>query len=179
MKYVALLRGINVGGNSKVEMPKLKALFESLGYTEVKTYINSGNVIFSSDKKTPLSLATTIEKGLEKKFHFAMRVIVRDLPNIKRLCAAIPDAYTNDSEQKTDILFLWEEHDTKKVLPEIKVNPDVDMMTYIKGAIIWHIDRMHYNKSGMHKFIGTEVYKHMTARNVNTVRKLRSLMEEI
>ena len=58
MKYIALLRGINVGGKNKVEMPRLKTLFESLGYTDVHTYINSGNIIFTANSDADSILDT-------------------------------------------------------------------------------------------------------------------------
>jgi uncharacterized protein (DUF1697 family) len=175
-RYVALLRGINVGGNNKVEMPKLKTLFEELGYKNVFTYINSGNVIFESSK-TPSLITKDIEKGIEKKFGFPVRIVLRDSKNIQKLCEEIPKKWSNDIDQKTDVLFLWDEFNNKKTLDLILKNPEVDNLKYIEGAIIWNINRKHYSKSKMHKFIGTEVYKHMTARNVNTVRKLAELMK--
>lgn len=172
-KYVALLRGINVGGNNKVEMPKLKKVFESLGFSNVSTYINTGNVIFETDKK---DLDTVIEKTLLKTFGFEIRTVVRDAKNIQKLCRALSPSLTNDTKQKTDILFLWDEYDSKKSIELIKVN-EVDNLKYIDGAIVWNVKREDYNKSGMNKFIGTAVYKNMTARNINTVRKLNELMK--
>lgn len=169
MKYIALLRGINVGGNSKVEMSRLKKVFESIGFENVSTYINSGNVIFETDKGS--DVVEKIEKALLETFGFAIRVVVRDIKNIQKLCKEIPLEWTNNDEQKTDILFLWDEFDNKKTIDLIKTT-EVDNLKYIDGAIVWNIKRKDQNKSGMKKFIGTVVYKNMTARNVNTVRKL-------
>jgi uncharacterized protein (DUF1697 family) len=171
-KYVALLRGINVGGNNKVEMPKLKKVFESLGFENVSTYINSGNVIFETDKK---DLEPQIEKALKKAFEFELRIVVRDAKNIKKLCKEIPKDWLNDTEQRTDVLFLWDEFDTKKSVDLIKTT-GVDTLKYIDGAIVWHVKRKDVAKSGMKKFIGSLIYKNMTARNINTVRKLNELL---
>lgn len=171
-QYVALLRGINVGGNAKVEMAKLRTVFESLGYEAVRTYINSGNVLFESSKDD----FARIEPALVKAFGFPIRAIVRDAKNIHHLCQEISPQWTNDKEQRTDVVFLWNQYDNKKSLDLIQTNPDVDTLVYLPGAIVWHFDREYYAKSGMHKFIGTEVYKHMTARNINTLRKLDQLM---
>jgi uncharacterized protein (DUF1697 family) len=171
MKYVALLRGINVGGNKKVEMRKLAAVFTQMGYSDVRTYINSGNVIFSSKDKD----FTQIEPALKKVFGFTIEVVIRDARSIKALVKKIPQVWTNDAEQKTDILFLWEGYSNKKTLALIKQKP-VDTLMYIDGAIVWHVMREDYTKSGIHDFIGTKVYKNMTARNVNTVRKLNELL---
>ncbi len=180
-KYVALLRGINVGGNNKVEMSKLKKVFEKLGFSNVSTYINSGNVIFEVDKGGDVdgtddaSLADKIEKSLYKTFGFNIRVVLRDSKNIQKICKEVPLDCTNDTEQKTDVLFLWDEFDNKKSIDLIAMT-EVDNLRYISGAIVWNVKRVDYKKSGMNKFIGTKVYKNMTARNINTVRKLGELM---
>lgn len=176
-KYVALLRGINVGGHNKIEMKKLKAVFEGLGYLNVSTYINSGNVIFESEK-SPENLVSEIERVVQKIFGFAVKTLIRDAKNILKLANKIPSDWKNDSEMKTDVLFLWEEFDAKSSLKLIAVNQSIDRLLYIKGAIVWSIDRKNYGKSGMKKFIGTTLYKNMTARNVNTVRKLAELMRK-
>lgn len=171
-KYVALLRGINVGGNNKVEMSKLKKVFGSLGFENVSTYINSGNVIFETDKK---DLEPLIEKVLKKTFGFSLRIVIRDAKNIKKLCKDIPKDYLNNTEQRTDVLFLRDEFNTKKSIHLIKTT-EVDTLKYIDGAIIWNVKRKDVTKSGMKKFIGTLIYKNMTARNINTVRKLNELL---
>jgi uncharacterized protein (DUF1697 family) len=173
---VALLRGINVGGNNKVSMSELKKVFESLGYSSVKTYINSGNVIFEEQKKEEAILAREIEKALEKTFKFRIKIVLRDSKNIQKLNKAIPSSWQNNSDMKTDVLFLWGEFDTKATLALLKTNLAVDTLQYISGAIVWSVLRKNYAKSGMNKFIGTLVYKNMTARNVNTVRKMEELL---
>ena len=171
-KYVALLRGINVGGNKKVEMATLRKAFEDLGYTNVSTYINSGNVIFESGSKDFAHL----EKALEAVFGFELALIVRDAKTIRKIAAAIPEEWHNNAAMKTDILFLWKGFDSARTIDLLGLNPKVDTVRYISGALVWHLQRTHYAKSGMHKFIGPTVYKNMTARNVNTVRKLAALL---
>lgn len=175
--YVALLRGINVGGNNKVEMKQLRTVFEALGFSDVTTYINSGNVIFTSPRKDVERFVLEIEGAIQKSFDFAIRTIIRDEKNIRAIEKAVPKDWSNDAKQRTEIMFLWDEYAKKSTLKLITVNHDIDTLLYAGGAVIWHIaDREQYTKSGLRKFIGTEVYKHMTARNVNTVRKLIGLM---
>ena len=176
-KYLALLRGINVGGNKKVDMKKLKVMFEGLNFDNVSTYINSGNILFSSKEKDIKKLTEIMEKEFEKVFKFEVKFLLRDSEKILNLCKSLPEDFTNDKNQKTDILFLWEEYDKKSSLNLIEINKDVDNLIYVKGAIIWNLNKMDYSKSRMHKFIGTIVYKNMTARNVNTVRKLNELLK--
>jgi uncharacterized protein (DUF1697 family) len=177
-RYVALLRAINVGGNNRVEMKKLKEVFESLGCTNVSTYINSGNVIFSSTNDEA-SLRNTIEQALEKSFSFTIPTLIRTKKNIQKVCAAIPDDIHNDDTMKADVLFLWDEYANKKTCKLITIKEEVDTLVYVDGAIIWTVSRENYTRSGMNKFIGTEVYKNMTARNVNTVRKLNQLLQNL
>lgn len=105
-KYIALLRGINVGGNNKVEMSKVKKGFESLGYTDVSTYINSGNIIFCTQTGGQSAIVAAIEKMLHKLCGFEIRVVIRDAKSIHALAKAIPANWNNDTEQKTDVLFL-------------------------------------------------------------------------
>jgi uncharacterized protein (DUF1697 family) len=175
-KYIAFLRGINIGGKNKIEMKMLKKVFESLGFINVFTYINSGNVIFESEENNNDKLISDIKSGLRKIFDFDIQVIIRDNQNIQKLVKKFPYHWRNDAEQKTDILFLWDEFDSKNSIKLISQTKDVDIIIYCKGAIIWNINRKDYKKSGMNKFIGTALYKNMTARNINTVRKLAELM---
>jgi uncharacterized protein (DUF1697 family) len=177
--FVALLRGINVGGNAKVQMSKLKSEFESLGYINVQTYINSGNIVFQTNESDCSKITNTIEQQITKAFGFSIRVAIRDINNIQLLCKEIPAEWINNSETKTDVLFLWEEFNNKDVLGEIGFNQKVDRLLYLQGCVVWHIDRKDYSKSGMRKFIGTKIYKNMTARNINTVRKLGEVMNSI
>lgn len=175
-KYLALLRGINVGGKNKVEMKKLRAVFEGAGFRDVSTFINSGNVFFEAEGRSQAGLPAAIEAVLKKHFGFDIPVIIREAKVIRNLAAAIPEAWQNDEEQKTDILFLQPEFDDKKSIKLIEPVKDIDHLIYAQGAIAWNIRRADYAKSSMNKFMRTELYKNMTARNVNTVRKLAQLM---
>lgn len=178
MKYVALLRGINVGGNNKIEMAKLKTIFESLGYTSVKTYINSGNIIFETSDAHG-SLSKEIEKAIENEFKINISVVVKSLTEINTIEKVIPKDWTNGGDSKTDVLFLWDEMNKKEVLDDLKIKPEIDHVKYINGAIIWHVERKDIGKSGLLKIVGTEIYKKVTIRNVNTLRKLKLLMDDL
>jgi uncharacterized protein (DUF1697 family) len=100
--YVALLRGVNVGGRGKVDMRELRRQFEKLGCSDVSTYINSGNVIFR-DRRSASTLTHELEKVLGR------RVAVRSLAQMKALCGRIPGDWVNDKEQKTDVGFALDE----------------------------------------------------------------------
>jgi uncharacterized protein (DUF1697 family) len=176
--FVALLRGINVGGNSIVSMAKLKPCFEDMGFSDVKTFINSGNVIFKTQEKDPEKLARKIEKILKQEFGFEIKTLVKTKAQIEKICKALPENWVTDKTMRTDVMFLFPEADSKASLKEIPSNPTVETLTYIPGAIIWNLDRKNYTKSKVPKMIGTKIYMLMTARNSNTTRKLLELMSK-
>jgi uncharacterized protein (DUF1697 family) len=169
MKYIALLRGINVGGNKKVEMKKLKSFFESLGFLNVMTYINSGNVIFEASKNPK---EKKIEAALEKEFGFAIQVLVKTKKEMQKIAAAIPADWHNDITQKTDVAYLFKEAEYKEIIDELPVKKDFIEIHYIPGALFWNVKRKDYNKSHLNKIISNKLYQLMTVRNVNTTRYL-------
>ncbi|MBI2797944.1 DUF1697 domain-containing protein [Candidatus Saccharibacteria bacterium] len=174
--FVALLRGINVGGNNKVEMAKLKAVFESLGFTEVKTYINSGNVVFADSKDKP-NKEQLIEKAIKQEFGYSVPVVIRTQAAIEMLLNKVPNEWANDANQKTDVMFLWDEVDDPEVVKVIDYNPEFEHILYVPGSVVWNVDREHIKQGSGIKLIGTKPYRKMTARNINTVRKLAELMK--
>lgn len=179
MIYVALLRGINVGGNNKVDMKELKKVFEEAGMSSVKTYINSGNIIFADSKHKKEELPTILEAAILANFDLNIKVLVYSIDNFQRIAASIPHNWTNGQDMKSDVWFLWPEADDAAVIEELIIKPEIDRVEYVSGAVLWSVDKMDVTKSGMQKVIGTKLYKLVTIRNVNTVRKLVGLMEEM
>jgi uncharacterized protein (DUF1697 family) len=178
VRYVALLRGINVGGGSRVEMARLKTCFEGLGYTRVRTYINSGNVLFESRAKDRRRLSRRIEVAIEREFGFPVRVLPRSDAEIDRLVKAIPRTWVNDDRMRCDVMFLWPDVDSRAVLREVPAQRGLEDLRYVAGALLWRIDRADVSKSRVGRMIGTELYRSLTIRNVNTVRKLQELLQE-
>lgn len=178
MIYVALLRGINVGGNNKVEMKKLKITFEKMGFSEVKTFINSGNVIFHTEDTDQEIIITKIEAAVKRDFGIQIKVLLRDLLGMKKLVEFIPVTWINNSEMKCDVMFLSKEIDNKSILQHLSHDPSIEDIKYVPGAVIWRIDRNKATKSKMFKIVGTKLHQQMTVRNPNTVRKLYQLMRE-
>ena len=175
-RHVALLRGINVGGKRTVGMKDLKEVFEQAGMTDVRTYINSGNVIFSPGRSRA-RLAETFERAVADRFGFEVPVLVRDLPSIDRVVQEMPDAWRNDASMRCDVMFLWEAVDDPSVLDTLRFDPRIEDVRYVPGAVLWAVDREQLTRSGMMDLPGTDLYRRMTIRNCNTVRKLVSLME--
>lgn len=179
MIYVALLRGINVGGNNKIEMKKLKVTFESLGFKNVVTYINSGNIVFETiADEQDVVLENKIEKAIKKDFLLDIKVLLRSFESIKAICKKLPDSWVKSETMRTDVLFLWKKFDHPTIIEQLAFT-SVDHVKYVSGALLWNVEGENYNKSGMQKLLGTELYRNMTIRNVNTVRKIYQIMNEI
>ena len=169
--YVALLRGINVGGKRKVEMKRLKKLFENMSCANVTTYLNSGNVLFESNTKQE-TLQKEIPKKLKKEFGFAIPTLIKTEKEIKEIAKAIPKTWKYDSEQYTQIAYLFPEVDSKNIIDEFPVQKEFIKMKYTKGAVIWNIKRENYNKSHLNYIFALKLYQYMTVRNVHTARSL-------
>ena len=105
MIYVALLRGINVGGNNKVDMKILKVTFESLGFTNVVTYINSGNIVFEDSTRGQKSLACKIEDAIKRDFKLDIKVLVKSFEEIELICRQLPDTWVKNEVMRTDVCF--------------------------------------------------------------------------
>jgi uncharacterized protein (DUF1697 family) len=174
--YVALLRGINVGGHALVSMKELKSCFEELGFQDVSTYINSGNIIFKDSRKDIPKLVQLIESGIKGHRKMDVLVVVKSRNDMAAICRKIPAEWVTDKLMRTDVMFLWEEVDTPEEIAAIAVNPKVDHLLHVKGAVICNVARRDYGQSKLPKIIGTRLYKNMTARNANTTRKLLDLM---
>lgn len=90
MVYIAMLRGVNVGGRGSIKMESLRALFEKMGFDQIQTYIQSGNVVFSAPKASPNSLAKSIESSLIKAYGFPISVVLRTSQQLEKVLKANP-----------------------------------------------------------------------------------------
>jgi uncharacterized protein (DUF1697 family) len=174
MKYIALLRGINVGNSAKINMKELKEMFELSGYENVSTYINSGNVLFETNE-TKQSIGEYIEKMLLTTTGVEIKVLIKTKTEIINIAKSIPADWENNIDQKTDVAYLFDEIDNKKIIDELPIKKEYIQIMYVKGAISWNVKRDNYNKSQLNKIISHKIYKEMTVRNVNTARYLASV----
>lgn len=175
MKYVALLRGINVGTSVRINMKELRLLFERNGYSEVTTYINSGNVLFQSATEQEAA-RKHIEAFLFDEYGQSIRVLVLSKKAIADIAGAIPAEWHNDDTQKTDVAYLFDTANDKNIVDSLPVKKNFIRFIYVDGALIWNVARKDYNKSQLNKIISHKIYKEMTVRNVNTARYLASAM---
>jgi uncharacterized protein (DUF1697 family) len=121
-------------------------------------------------------LAQLLEQVIETKFGFFVKVLVWDKPSLLTLARELPDSWVNDTTMKCDVMFLWEDYDTPEIMGQLTIKPEIDDVKYFPGALLWRVDRDKVTRSGMMKIVGTDLYKHMTIRNCNTLRKLAALL---
>ena len=177
MRYVALLRGINVGGNMLVPMSKLKAMFEELGFDDVTTYINSGNVIFSATGLPRRKLEAAIEDALEKEFHAPIRVVVKSKAEMRRVVEAMPPEWLDTKTWRGNVIFLSHRIDKPSLMKDLRPNAKIETAIHRHGALLWGVRWKDVTKSHMIRRSSATFYKEMTVRNPNTTRKILELME--
>ncbi|HMQ02969.1 MAG TPA: DUF1697 domain-containing protein [Pyrinomonadaceae bacterium] len=182
-RYVALLRGINVGGNTMIKMEELRALFEALRFENVASYINSGNLAFDvvssphvSKSPTPdLTLADQIESAIQKTFGKAVPVMVRDQPHIQTVLDSNPFAGQFESHKEMHVLFLKAEMPADKQ-NELLANQTKDERFAIVGREIYCHLKLGVAESLLGRgLIEKKLKIAVTARNWRTVQRLAEL----
>jgi uncharacterized protein (DUF1697 family) len=175
--YVALLRGINVGGKNPIKMPALKAAFEAEGFDEVATYIQSGNVLFASSETKTAPLTDRIEALLAEAFDYVPTVVVRSKKQMKAVVDGAPEGFGSEpAKYRYDVIFLKEPLTAKKAIGEVPTNPAVD--TAHAGSGVLYFSRLiaKATASRLNKIVSSPIYASVTIRNWNTTTKLLSLM---
>ena len=170
--HVALLRGINVGGNNKVPMARLREVVESLDYRDVSTYIASGNLLFSHEQPSVAGL----EAVIESEFGFRVPVLLRDREQFRHVLDALPPDWRNDETHKCDVLFLWDELGGVDIAEQLPVRDGIDEIRVTEGAVLWRAARKDRFRSGLMRLVGQPVYRKMTIRNCTTARKIGDLI---
>lgn len=178
MIYVALLRGINIGGRNKIDMKALKLSFERVGMRDVVTYINTGNIIFTTSDTSRKLITKKLEEVITDDFDLNIKVLLRSFDEFELVINALPDSWANDQLMKSDVLFLWESAGGESTLEKLEKTA-FDTVIYVAETLLWSVDRKNQLKSGMQKLAKNKLYKLMTVRNVNTTRKIWELMQAV
>jgi len=178
MKYIALLRGINVGGNSLIKMVELKLAFEKSGYTNVVTYINSGNVIFESDEKDLEKITKKLEKNLSEEFSMPLRVVVRSQKELQEVAEDIPVEWKKEDVRKY-VAFVKEPIQSDEAIKEFELKEGVDSVKQGNHVIYMTTKLEGLTKTRFTKLAGKKIYKDITIRNFNTVEKILGIMERV
>jgi uncharacterized protein (DUF1697 family) len=177
-RYVALLRGINVGGNNLIKMSALKACFEKQGLLEVVTYIQSGNVVFGSTDGAADTLGGRIERALAAAFRYEANVVLRTHKEMQQVVARAPKGFgTQPEEYRYDAIFLKAPLTAPAALKSVVTAPGVDEAHAGPGVLYFSRLISKATQSWLGKIVSSPIYKSITIRNWNTTTKLLRLMD--
>ncbi len=178
MRYVALLRGINVGGRNVIAMADLRAAFEAAGLQAVRTYIQSGNVLFESNAPRD-SLEHDLEAMLERRFGVPLVVILRSRLQLRNVVEKAPDGFGRQPDVfHSDVIFLKGSLTSQQALRVVKLREGVDQAWPGTGVIYFARLSDRLAQSRMSSVVGTPEYQQMTIRSWTTTTRLLSLLDE-
>lgn len=178
MRYVALLRGINIGGKNKVSMAELKNGFEKFAFADVKTYLNSGNVIFSSDEDDTMKLTGQIEEMIKDQFELEIPVLVIPQEALTDILHNAPEWWGNDNKEIYDnLIFIMPPAKFSDVYHEIgEPREEFEKIENYRDAIFWSFSRKDYQKTNWwSKTASADISVRLTIRTANTVRKIMNM----
>ena len=177
-QYVALLRGINVGGKNLIKMAELKLCFEAQGLENVVTYIQSGNVLFRADK-TAAVLTPLIEKTLSETFGYQASVVLRSSKQMRSIVERAPAGFGDEpDEYRYDVIFLKEPLTAAAAIQSVPTREGVDEAHAGTGVLYFSRLISKAAQSQMNRIISLPIYKSMTIRNWNTTTRLLGMMGE-
>ena len=174
-RYIAFLRGINISGKNKVPMAELKKEFEKLEFGDVKTYLNSGNVAFSSDKDDTEKFTNQIEIMIKKQFALDIPVFVISREELDDILHNAPDWWGNENKEIYDnLIFIMPPATFAEVYSEIgEPKEELEKIKDYKEAIFWSFSRKDYQKTNWwSKTASANISSKLTIRTANTIRKI-------
>jgi len=179
-RYVALLRGINVGGNNIIKMTALKACFEKQGFADVVTYIQSGNVLFSARASLAAKLALGIEAALAAAFNYKASIVLRSEKELRAIIARAPAGFgTQPDKYRYDVIFLKAPLTAATALKDVPMKPGVDQAHAGPGVLYFSRLIAKATSSRLGKVAALPMYKSITIRNWNTTTKLLQLLDAV
>jgi uncharacterized protein (DUF1697 family) len=177
-RYVALLRGINVGGKNLIAMPALKAAFEAQGFADVVTYIQSGNVVFSTAERGA-ALVPRIEAELARAFAYPASIVVRSRQQLRRVVHEAPPAFgARPDRYRYDVLYLKPPLSASEALALVPVRPGVDRVFAGSGVLYFSRLIEKASQSYLSRVVSMPIYRQMTIRNWNTTTRLLEILEK-
>lgn len=176
--YLALCRGINVGGKNIIKMKDIKNIFQKMYFTDIITYIQSGNIIFTDiNGYDKITVTTMIEAVMSKQFNYEARIVLLTGQELIEVMNDIPPRFGEDTgNYRYDVWFLKEPLTATEAIQHIRIREGVD--TAYAGKRVIYTSRLISlaGKSYLSKIIQHPMYRQITIRNWNTAKKLWALM---
>lgn len=178
-KFLALLRGINVGGNTKIKMSELSLVLKESGLKNIETYIQSGNVIFTSAIFDTEKLAAIIHDAIQNKLGFNIGVVVLTKIEWSKIIKNAPAWWGSDPNWKHNLLVLLKPYDMQKTIESIgKLKPEIENIEPGEGVLYQSMSIKLFGRTTTGKLASSPIYKKMTIRNFNTAHKLLDIIDK-
>lgn len=178
--YVALLRGINVGGRNKLPMAQLRTELTDLGLQDVQTYIQTGNVLFDSTLGAA-EAAEAIRDRIHSSFDLTselVRPLVLAAPHYREVVDQAPAGFGDDPDaHRYDVAFVMG-MPVSEVMPQVSVNPEVDTTWPGNRAIYYRRVKAQASRSHLSRVVSSPVYANLTIRNWNTTTRLAAMLDD-
>jgi len=175
-RYIALLRGINVGSNNKINMAELKVLFEENNFNDVITYINSGNIIFSSNVDNEYKIKNICETMIADKFKLNIIAAIISVKALEDSLNNAPTWWDNDKESKHNAIFVIPPATAEDIIKQVGlIKPEYEKVNVCGQVIFWSAPIRTFSKTRWSKIVGTSAYNSITIRNANTIKKLTQI----
>ncbi|MGI9825105.1 DUF1697 domain-containing protein [Agromyces sp. Marseille-Q5079] len=175
--HIALLRGINVGGRNPVAMSALADTFVGAGYADVSTYMQSGNVLFTTDAASGTELETSVERMLEQRFGVSILTVVRSRDELAATVAAAPPDHGSDA-LRSEVFFLKHPLTADEAMAEMpELRDGVDSASAGPGALYFSRVAARATKTRIQRFMGTPVFQRMTVRTWKVTTRLLQLAD--
>jgi uncharacterized protein (DUF1697 family) len=167
------LRGINVGGHRIVRMADLRGHFEAMGFADVETFIQSGNVVFSGGKATAATLVRTIERALTDAFGYPSRVVVLSAADLQAVVAEAPAGFgAQPDEYRYDVIFVRGPLTPRAAFVQLPMQSGVDEVHAGRRALYFRRLISKASQSHVSKIAQRPIYQSVTVRNWNTTMAL-------
>jgi Uncharacterized protein conserved in bacteria len=175
-KYIALLRGINVGGKNKISMAELKNMFEKLGFFDVSSYINSGNIIFSSNDIDEEELIRKCRSEIAKQFKLDISVTVISAKDLSEALENAPAWWDSDPQSKHNAIFVIPPAVAEDIIENVgAAKTEYEQVGVYGQVIFWSAPIATFSKTRWSKVVSSDAYGSITIRNANTAKKLLQL----
>lgn len=177
-KYIAFLRGINISGKNKISMEELKKNFEEFGFKDVKTYLNSGNVIFLSDEKDINELTIKLEKMIKRCFGFDIPIFCISQEELTDILQNTPAWWGNENKEiYNNLIFIMQPATFSDVFNEIgEPKKNLENIKSYKNVIFWSFIKKDYRKTNWwSKTASSDISRKLTIRTANTVKKVSKM----